>query len=178
MYERLHIRGTIYSDTMGGRHKSLDGNKYAQVFANNSFFAVSYPMDKKSSAGQALKQFIADFGIPDRIVCDGLGEQTGKRTEFTATVTKHGIDIHLTEPNQPNQSKAEGVIRELRNRWFRVMLKQQVPNRILDYSIRWMCEIMQRTASNPGRLRGRAPLEQLMGETPNISEYLDFSFYD
>ena len=50
---------------MGGWHKSLDGNKYAQVFANDSFFAVSYPTDKKSSAGQALEQFIVDFGVPD-----------------------------------------------------------------------------------------------------------------
>ena len=125
MYERPRIRGTIYTNSMGGWHKSLDGNKYAQVFANDSFFAVSYPMDKKSSAGQALKQFIADFGIPDRIICDGLGDQTGNRTEFTATARKHGIDIHLTEPDQHNQSKVEGVIRELRKRWFQVMLKQQ-----------------------------------------------------
>ena len=28
------------------------------------------------------------------------------------------------------------------------------------------------------RLHGRTPLEQLMGETPDISEYLDFSFYN
>ena len=68
MYEQPCICGTIYTDTMGGWHKSLDGNKYAQVFANDSFFAVSSPMDKKSSAGQALKQFIMDFGIPDRII--------------------------------------------------------------------------------------------------------------
>ena len=59
-------------------------------------------MNKKSSAGQALKQFIVDFGVPDRIVCDGLGEQTGKQTEFTVTARKHGIDIHLTEPDRHN----------------------------------------------------------------------------
>ena len=177
IYERPRICDTIYTDAMGGRHKSLDGNKYAQVFANDSFFAVSYPMDKKSSAGQALKQFIADFGIPDQIVCDGLGEQMGKRTEFTATVRKHSIDIHLTEPDRHIQSKVVGVIHELRKRWFRVMLKQCVPNRLWDYGICWVCEIMQCTASNSGRLHGRTPLEQLTGETPDISEYLDFSFY-
>ena len=163
---------------MGGWHKSLDGNKYAQVFANDSFFAVYYPMEKKSSAGQALKQFIAEFGVPDRIICDSSGEQTGKRTEFAATVRKHGIDLHLMEPDRHNQSKVEGVIRELRKRWFRVMLKQRVPNRLCDYGIRWVCEIMQHTASNSGRLQGRTPLEQLTGDTPNTSEYLDFSFYD
>ena len=70
------------------------------------------------------------------------------------------------------------MIHELRKRWFRVMLKQQVPNRLWDYSIHWVCEIMQCTASNSGRLQGRTPLEQLTGETPDISEYLDFSFYN
>ena len=29
MLIRLCIRGTIYTDTMNGRYKSLDGNKYA-----------------------------------------------------------------------------------------------------------------------------------------------------
>ena len=87
MYECQQIHGTIYMDTMGGWHKSLDRNRYAQVFVNNSFFAVSYPMDKKSNDGQALEQFNAEFGIPDRIVCDGSGEQTGKRMEFTSTAS-------------------------------------------------------------------------------------------
>ena len=70
------------------------------------------------------------------------------------------------------------MIRELRKRWFRVMLKQRVPNRLWDYGICWVCKIMQRTASNSGCLHGRTPLEQLTGETPDISEYLDFSFYN
>ena len=178
MYERLWICGAIDTDTMGGQHKSLDGNRYAQVFANDSFFAVSYPMEKKSSAGQALKQFIVEFGIPDWIICDGSGEQTGKSMEFATTVRKHGIDLHLMEPNRHNQFKVEGVIQELCKRWFQVMLKQRVPNRLWDYGICWVCEIMQHTASNSGCLQGRTPLEQLMGDTPDISEYLDFSFYD
>ena len=86
MFIRPHIHGTIYTDTMNGHYKSLDGNKHAQIFANESFFATAYPMEHKSSAGQPLKQFISDFGIPDKLVCDGAAEQVGKRTEFQATV--------------------------------------------------------------------------------------------
>ena len=70
------------------------------------------------------------------------------------------------------------MIRELHKRLFRVMLKQRVPNPLWDYGIRWVSEIMQRIASNSGHVHGRTPLEQLTGETPDISEYLDFSFYD
>ena len=92
---------------MGGRYKSLDGNKYAQVFANESFFSMAYPMQSKSSAGQGLEQFIAGYGVPDKIICDGSAEQTGKCTEFSNIVCKHEIDLHHTEPLQHNQSKVE-----------------------------------------------------------------------
>jgi hypothetical protein len=38
---------------------------------------------------------------------------------------------------------------------------------------------MRLTASDAGRLQaGRTPLETITGETPDISEYLDFVFYD
>ena len=38
--------------------------------------------------------------------------------------------------------------------------------------------IMKRTVSTSGNLDKRAPLELITGETPNVSEYLDFGFYD
>ena len=41
-----------------------------------------------------------------------------------------------------------------------------------------VCEIMQRTASWSGSLEERPPLEVLTGESLDISEYLDFGFYD
>ena len=63
---------------MNGRYKSLDGNKHAQIFANESFFATTYLMEHKSSAGQALKQFISDFGVLDKLVCDDAAKQVGK----------------------------------------------------------------------------------------------------
>ena len=178
MFIRPRIRDTIYTDTMNSCYKSLDGNKHAQVFANESFFATAYPMEHKSSAGQALKQFISDFGIPDKLVCDGAAEQVGKRTEFQSTVRKHAINLHVTEPHRHNQSKVEGVVREIRKRWYRIMLKKKVPRRLWDYGVKWVCEVMQRTASTSGDLSGRTALEQLTGETPEISEYLDFTFYD
>jgi hypothetical protein len=37
---------------------------------------------------------------------------------------------------------------------------------------------MRMTASHAGRLQGRTPMEIVTGETPDISEYLDFGFYD
>ena len=163
---------------MNGHYKSLDGNKHAPIFANESFFATACPMEHKSSAGQVLKKFISDFGIPNKLVCDGAAEQVGKQTEFQATVQKHAIDFHVTEPHCHNQSKVEGVVQEIRKRWFCIMLKKKVPMRLWDYGIKWVCEVMQHTASTSGDLSGQTALEQLTGETPEISEYLDFTFND
>ena len=58
------------------------------------------------------------------------------------------------------------------------MSKKRVPHCLWDYGIRWVCEVMQWTAPTSGHLNACTPLEQLTGETPDISEYLDFSFYD
>ena len=58
------------------------------------------------------------------------------------------------------------------------MLKKKVTKRLWDYGIKWVCEVMQHTASMSGDLSGRTAIEQLTGETPKISEYLDFTFYD
>ena len=48
MFELKRLRQEMYTDTLDGRCKSLEGNRYGQVFANNSFFAAIYPMDTKS----------------------------------------------------------------------------------------------------------------------------------
>ena len=78
MYERPRLRGVVYNDTMHGHFKSLDGNKYAQIFATEDYFVVAYPMESKALADDALKEFIADYGLPDKIIMDGAGEQTGR----------------------------------------------------------------------------------------------------
>ena len=100
-------------------------------------------MEKKATTGQALKQFIADFGIPDQLVCDGAAEQVGKRTEFRNVVHKHDINLHVTEPHCHKKSKVEGIICEIQKQWFWVMLKKRVPKQLWDYGICWVCEVMQ-----------------------------------
>jgi hypothetical protein len=49
------------------------------------------------------------------------------------------------------------------------MMKKRVPWRLWDYGIEWVCEVMSLTANSNF---------VLTGETPNISEYLDFGYYN
>ena len=163
---------------MDGQHKSLEVYKYAQVFATDFHFSAVYPMESKGHAGDALKQFITGFGVPYKIICDGSKEQTKRGTTFMEQVRKHHIDVHTTEPNCHNQSKVEGVIRELWKNWFRTMHHKRVPRKLWDYGLKWVSEVRVRTSSDTADLKCRTPLEWVTGDTVDISEYLDFSFYD
>ena len=179
MYNQKKLRGQrFYTDTLIGKYKSVTNNTCAQVFANESFFAKAYPMEKKSLAGAALRQFIRDFGVPEQLTFDGSAEQTKPKTDFMKHIRDYGIDYHITEPHRPQQNRAETVIREIKKRWFRQMVKRKVPKRLWDYGIVWACEIMSLTSNSSFSLDGRTPIEQVTGETPDISEYLDFGFYD
>ena len=108
---------------MGGKSKTIARNRYAQVFANDKYFAKPYPMDKKGKAGDALKEFCRDFGVPEHLNFDGPKEQTCKGKTFMKTVRHYNIDYHISKPDLHNQNPAEVVIHELSNKWFRTMIR-------------------------------------------------------
>ena len=178
IFQLPRLQGTWFSDTIDGRVKSKDGNKYAQIFANGSYFATIYPMDSKAKAGDALRTFCREFGVPEKLIVDGATEQTGKNTEFMRQVRVNGIELQIAETGLHRQSPAEGVVREVRRKWYRTMFKKRVPKGFWDYGMRWVCEIMQRTYLRGHRIDGCVPLQAVTGETIDISEYLDFGFYD
>ena len=77
-FEKPRLRGDWSTDTLDGRVVSKAGNRYGQVFANKSYFAAIYPMDSKGKAGEALRIFCQEFGVPDKLTFDGSQEQNGK----------------------------------------------------------------------------------------------------
>lgn len=172
------LQGEWFTDTVVGTEKSKEGNKYGQIFANGAYFATFYPMSEKGKAGDALRLFCREYGVPEMLRFDGSKEQTQKNTEFQRQCRKHDIKTHVSEPNMHNQSPAEGVVREARRRWYRVMFRKRVPKVFWDYGMRWVCETMSRTYLRHHRIDGGVPLEKVTGETVDISNYLDFGFYD
>ena len=75
IYEKPRLRGEWFTDTLDGRVISKDGNRYGQVFFNRGLFAFIYPMDTKRKAGDALRIFFQEFGVPDKLIFDGSKEQ-------------------------------------------------------------------------------------------------------
>ena len=178
MFRENRLEGTFATDTMHLGCRSINGEQYCQVFANKEFFAAAYPIMMKSHAHEPLDVFVREYGAMDLLISDGAPEQVGKHSKFQATLRKYNITHKTSERERPNQNPAEGVIREIKRRWYRLLFKTNSPRRLWNYGIPYVCAIMSRTASHSGRLEGRTPIEALMGETPDISEFLDFGWYD
>jgi hypothetical protein len=172
VFHKKLTRGMWASDTMDGRVKLLDGNHYAQVFSNSNFFANVYPMARKADAGMALREFVLEYGSPDDLTIDGSKEQHAKGTEFIKIRQQNDVKVTRREPEHPYQKSAEGVICEVRRRWFCTMIRKRVPLKLWDYGVRWTAQVMQRTLTQTGSLHGECPLWEVTGKTLDISEYL------
>ena len=56
----------------------------------------------------------------------------------------------MTEPDLHQQNPAEGVIREVRRKWYRVMIRKRVPTRLWDYGMRCVSDIMAQKHKSAG----------------------------
>ena len=52
------------------------------------------------------------------------------------------------------------------------------PDRVWDYGISYVCETGNLTVNSSRYSNGRTPIECITGDTPDVSEYIDFRFYD
>ena len=84
--------------------------------------------------------------------------------------------LHMTEQGRKNQNHvAEREIGFLAKRWKLRMTKRKVPKRLWDYGLVYESELLSRMARGSNRRTG---YEEVTGQTPDISEWLDFEFYD
>ena len=150
MYSVKHLRNRFATDTVYSDIKSLLGNTCAQVYTHKIGFAVCYPLTaaKGDAVGHTLSDFVHDFGAPDHITFDGAQVQVGKKTLFQKNLRKFFIDYHVSSPRRPNENPAEGSIREIRRRWYRIMTRKKVPKRLWDYLIVWTCETENMSVPN------------------------------
>ena len=50
-------------------------------------------------------------------------------------IREYEIIPHVIEPGRHNQNRIEGVIQELRKKWYRIMIKRKAPQRLWDYGL-------------------------------------------
>ena len=172
-HRRLNIR--IFSDTLFAGVQSLRGNTCAQIFSAENFIWI-YPMKSKSQAGEALRTFIEEVGIPTTLVVDGANEQVGAKSGFFKTAQTYHVDLRQTEAYSPWQNRAEDAVREVKRKWKHRSTARTVPKRLWDFALVWEAEIMSQTSRQ--HADERTGVERITGDTPDISEWTDFAFFD
>ena len=134
-----------------------------------------HPLDSKAKV-TALTEFSDNVGIPDTLLSDGAVEVTGRHTDFMKEVNRLKIRLKHSESGRLNQNyAAEREIGKLKKRWRNRMLKRKVPPRLWDYGLIYESNILNRI---PHGQQQRTSIEMVTGKTPDISEWIDFEFYD
>ena len=79
---------------------------------NKGYFSKIYPMNNKGEAGDALRTFCREFGVPEHLTFDGSKEQTGKKTEFMSQIRKNYINYRIGRCKNLKHSMIKSTIRK------------------------------------------------------------------
>lgn len=178
-FELRRLSGYFATDTIYFPCTSLRGYTCSQIYYEKCGFSSCHHLTRANGEqiGQSLTSFSRQYGIPSRLTMDGAKAQVERSTNFQSVIRKYDIDYHVGRPYRPNENPAEGGIREIRRRFYRISQKYTVPPRLWCFQLEYVLDIMRVTVTSSKYAEGRTPLEIITGITPDISEYLDFPFY-
>jgi hypothetical protein len=129
--------------------------------------------DRKHTVN-ALREFLTEVGIPLCIVSDNAGEQVSE--EWQAELRKYLISQHTSEPYHQHQNRAEPRIGNLKSEALKILNTSGAPGKYWCYAWELANDIINVTAVES--LNWRTPWELAKGETPDISPFYQFRFYD
>ena len=168
--------GKFYSDTLFASTLSQRNNDCGQIFVNAAGMIFFVPLTSRKEVWKALRDFLSSVGIMSSLITDGAPELVkGKWKEL---VDEYQIPTTFIEPLSPWQNRAEGEIREFKKAVRREMSKSHTPLRLWDYCAMWSAKIRSMIARPLYSLQGRTGHELVTGETPDISEFVDYGWFD
>ena len=175
-YKKLSTRhGRFYVDTLFSKVKSIRGYTCGNIFTNTLGFKKFFPLVTESEGKSNMVDFIQLVGIPMAIHSDGAKLFT--QGEFRKSCRKYQVPQTFTEPHTPWQNRAEGAIRELKSYASKLMQRKSAPLRLWCFAYEYSAEVLSLCATSHHQLQGRTAYEQVLHYTPDISEYVTFSWY-
>ena len=175
------LMGRWYSDTLFAKCRSIRGFTCGQLFTNGLGDTFIYPLRKKREAGHGLKSFILENGAMKTLITDNAkeeGKQGAHDTLWNQLVDDFMIQHLTTAPYSQFQNRAESEIREIKRGTWKFLRLKKAPKRLWCFCSMWYAGVRRLTALDIYRLEGRTPAENRLGNTPDISEYAQFDWYD
>jgi hypothetical protein len=180
-YKQIRLpAGEFYTDTMIAKIRSIRGHTCAQIYGNKFGYIKAYPLNKhdKQNLGDSLSLIIQDVGVMQKLHTDNAPEMVGRKTPFFARARKEGIDLTTNEPLRPDENYGEILVKKAKITSSKIMVRRNVPLRLWCYALEYACDLSSMMVPPMYRNNGRSGYEIVHGHTPDISEYVEFEFYE
>ena len=140
-------------------------------------FKKFFPCSNETSeeTGHTLKSFIELVGLPPSLHSDN--HSNFKEGLFKQLLRKFGIGATYTEPHSPWQNRAEYAIGEVKTHARKLMQITNTPVRLWCFYYEYCADILSSCATGRFDLQGRTPYETVMNNTPDISEYASYGWF-
>ena len=96
---------------------------------------------------------------------------------FKQILCKFGIPQTFTKPHSPWQNRAEPAIGEIKHYARRIMMSTNTPICLWCFCYEYTADLLSLLAIGQFDLQGRTPYEVVMQYTPDISEYVSFTWF-
>ena len=177
-YKRLmKLFGSFYCDYLKSDVKSIRGYIGGVIYTNRLAFYKFVPCSTETSAetGRSLRHFLHFVGLPYSLHSDN--HNNFKEGLFKQILRKFGVPQTFTEPHSPWQNRAEPAIGEIKRYARRIMMETQTPIRLWCFCYEYTADLLSLLAIGRFDLQGRTPYEVVMQYTPDISEYVSFTWF-
>jgi len=162
---------------MESKTKSIRGNTGSFVITDGHLTCAYATRTKDQfDSAWALNEFCHDVGIPMDLKTDRAAAFVGAHSVFTKLICKKHINFCTSEPERANELyKVDIEMRELRCRLHTKFVNKNIPRHVWCFGLEHEAELTQFL---PRGNDGRSGYEIVTGNTPDISEYCDFDFWD
>ena len=174
---RTRLHETVATDTMFSSEKDISGSTCAQVFYGlSSHFVNVYGMKTESDGPDALDDFGRQEGIPAIIRSDNSKMQR-YGAAWVNRLREWLCAAEFTEPHHPQQNPAElRAVKWLKHNTKILRQRTRAPKNLWLQACKYMADIHNVTSDET--LDYKTPYSKRRGETPDISPYLQFKFYE
>ena len=166
----------VATDTVFCNVRAINGGaKCAQLFAGRTTSHMSvHGCDTDADYADCLQDAIRKFGAMDTIISDYAQAEISNRVKDILRV--YGIRDWQSEPHHQHQNYAERAYQEVKKFANWVLNWTGAPKDSWLLVMEYVVYILNRTARR--KLGWRTPIEALSGQTPDISNLLQFHFWE
>ena len=174
---RKRLHETVATDTFFSKVRDVSGAWCAQVFYGLSSHMLNvYGLRTESQGPQAYEDFARYEGIPTVVRSDNSKMQRWGK-ELQDKMRKWLVQMEYTEPHHPQQNPAESrAVAWLKQNIKVLRIHTGAPKTVWLWMAKYLADIHNVTADET--LDWKTPWSKRKGETPDISAYLQFKFYE